>query len=174
MPLCVWRSKLRVLKKISNEIYRITGIGITLMLAVIVILSFVQVISRFIFKFSIAWSQELIVYLLIWLVFLGCSMGIKNGEVASLSLLTERLELKPRKIVSILINLALLLFFVITFFTAVELAKFAYLRKSSIMHINMVFVSAAYLVSALIMAYNSFIFIIDDSIQLFKLTKEES
>ena len=61
-----------MLKKLSDFIYKITGVFISVDLAVIVVLSFSQVVSRYVFSFSISWAQELVTYLLVWLVFMGC------------------------------------------------------------------------------------------------------
>ena len=164
---------MKFLKTLGNVIYTVTGCYISLALVLIVILSFAQVLSRFIFKFSIAWSQELIVFLLIWLVFLGCSMGLRDKEIAKISLLTVRVSPIIQKILGLSVNLILLSFFIVTAITDIELIRFSAMRKSSIMHINMAFVSSAYIVGAITMAFNCFIFLVDEFIDFSIFLKEE-
>lgn len=153
---------IKLLHRLSDIIYVLSGYVITGFLFLITIFTFVQVVSRFVFRFPIAWSQELIVYLLIWLVFIGCSMGLRNGEVASLTLGTDRLSPRARKMLRIVVNVILVAFFMITTISNAELIEFASRRRSSIMRINMAFVSSAYSVSSVIMAYNCTLAVIDD------------
>ena len=112
-----------VIDKISNALYKITGVLITTSMFVIVILTFVQVISRFVFRFSIQWSQELIIYLMMWLVFLGCSMGIRDHEVASLTIVTGRLSPKMQLIFEIITDVVLIWFCVVAIYGNHELIQ---------------------------------------------------
>lgn len=49
------------------------------LLAVFVILLFVQILSRELFGYSIAWGEELATYLFIWFAFFGASHAAKMG-----------------------------------------------------------------------------------------------
>ncbi|MDW7673274.1 MAG: TRAP transporter small permease [Bacillota bacterium] len=42
------------------------------------ILTFAQVLSRFVFNFSLSWSEELARFSFVWLVYLAASMAIKH------------------------------------------------------------------------------------------------
>lgn len=46
----------------------------------IVVIMGIQIIMRYVFKSSLAWSEEVSRYLFIWMVFVGISYGIKNGS----------------------------------------------------------------------------------------------
>jgi len=47
-------------------------------LSLIVIIMFLQVIMRYVFKASLAWSDEFSRYCFVWLTFMGMSYAIKN------------------------------------------------------------------------------------------------
>ena len=49
------------------------------LLAVFVTILFVQIVSRQVFGYSIAWSEELSTYMFVWFVFFGASYAAKLG-----------------------------------------------------------------------------------------------
>lgn len=49
------------------------------LLAVFVCILFAQIVSREIFGYSIAWSEELSVYLFVWFAYLGASVAIRKS-----------------------------------------------------------------------------------------------
>lgn len=159
---------MKFLDKLSNILYKITGIWITGSLFFIVGLAFIQVISRFVFKFSIQWSQELIVYMMMWLVFLGCSMGLRDHEVASLTMVVNRLSPKWKIIVEMLVDLILIAFFIIAITANMELIKLASARKSSIMKINMAFQATAFSVGMGLSCFYTILEFFKDAIRLIK------
>lgn len=114
----------------------------------IVVLVFLQVISRYVFQFSIDWAQELTVYLLIWMVFMGCSMGMRDNQVVSLTLVTDQLPRIAQELLKIVVNLLLIFFFVVCTIGNVEIIQFAMNRISPVLKIKMGYISAAFSVSA--------------------------
>lgn len=89
-------------------------VGAGLMLAMVVIL-FVQVISRFVFSSSLSWSEEAARYLFIWLIFLCLGSVTLRGEHIVIDVLTARLAPPMRRIfetvalaVALVLNLLLL------------------------------------------------------------------
>lgn len=146
-----------MIQKISDFIYRVTGVIITILLVSIVFLTFVQVLSRYVFKFSIDWAQELVVYIMVWLVFLGCSMGMRDGEVATLTIVTEKLDRKKQKILGVISNILIIVFSVVSAYYNREVIGFAMQRKSPIMGIRMGYVSFPFTVLSVIVAFNCII-----------------
>lgn len=150
-----------MLKKVSNGIYKITGVLISVDLAVIVCLSFAQVISRYMFSFSITWAQELITYLLVWLVFMGCSMGLRDNEVAALTVVVDKFSLDGKRIARIVVQVLLILFCVVGIWANNEVIANMWNKKSSIMKMNLGYVSLAFTVSSAVIIFNSILEIID-------------
>lgn len=54
------------------------------------LLTFVQVVSRYLFHYSFTWMEELARYLGVFIAFLGASLGVKYGGHFSMDLLYER------------------------------------------------------------------------------------
>lgn len=81
------------------------------LLAVMVVVVFLQVIFRFVIRSSLPWSEEMARYLMVWIVFLGASIGVKRkshiGVEAVVSLLPDTL----RRCTSILVHAFSCVFF---------------------------------------------------------------
>jgi TRAP-type C4-dicarboxylate transport system permease small subunit len=150
-----------MIRKISDIIYKATGVIISCFLALIVVLTFAQVMSRYLFKFSIDWAQELTVYLMVWLVFLGCSMGMKNEEVASLSFVIQKFNQRVQKIFKLLANSCIILFSLVSTYHNREVVAFAMKKRSPIIGIKMGYVSVAFSICSVIVAINCGIAIYD-------------
>ncbi len=65
------------------------------MLFVIVCLTFANVVTRYLIKYSMAFSEEMALYLFVWMVMLGTSIAFKNASNVSVSLLYNKF---PRKL----------------------------------------------------------------------------
>ena len=53
---------------------------LALLLAVMVAITFMQVIARYIFNYSFVWALEVTTVLFAWLIFLGMSYGVRVGS----------------------------------------------------------------------------------------------
>lgn len=52
---------------------------VTVSLLLMIIIVFLQVFFRYVVEYSLPWSEELARYLMTWVVFVGASMGAKEG-----------------------------------------------------------------------------------------------
>ena len=59
------------LKKITHRINKLEEVFLVATLAVCVVVSFVQVIARYVFNNSISWSEEGCKYLFVWMIWMG-------------------------------------------------------------------------------------------------------
>ncbi len=75
----------------------------------IVIVMFMQVIMRYVFKASLSWSEELSRYLFVWMVFIGMGYGVKKSSHMRIDML-EHFVPRLKKPLEILANLSLLVF----------------------------------------------------------------
>jgi len=76
------------------------------------VVTFIQVITRFIYKDPIAWGQDVIRLSFIYLVFWGGAYCIKEKEHLNIDILLTSMGIKTRKIMEIVINLILAIFFI--------------------------------------------------------------
>lgn len=63
---------------------------IVICMAGIAVLTFGAVLSRFVFNFSIAWSEELVRYMFIWGSMFGASYAFKHNAHSGLPILVEK------------------------------------------------------------------------------------
>ena len=54
--------------------------AIAFLLALMTLITFGQVIARYIFDYSFVWALELVTFLFAWLIFLGMSYGVRVGS----------------------------------------------------------------------------------------------
>jgi C4-dicarboxylate transporter DctQ subunit len=150
----------KLLDTIGDILYKISGVIISVLLAGIVIFTFAEVISRYFFHFSIVWSQELTIFSLIWLVYLGCAMGMRRDEVVCLTVVYDRLPAPGQMFCRLVSNILLLLFMVICTIANQELIKFGMAGRTPITGIKRGFMAMAFSVSAVIIALNCLLLII--------------
>jgi len=67
---------MNIIKKILNNIEEIIVVPLVGTMATVIIL---QVVFRYIVKGSLPWSEELARYLMVWVTFVGASIGVKKG-----------------------------------------------------------------------------------------------
>jgi C4-dicarboxylate transporter DctQ subunit len=64
---------------------------IAFLLAAMTIVTFAQVIARYIFNYSFSWALELVTYLFAWLIFLGIPYGVRVGSHIGVDALVRKL-----------------------------------------------------------------------------------
>ncbi|CAM3288588.1 MULTISPECIES: TRAP transporter small permease [Brevibacillus] len=99
------------MKALSDGISRIEKLlGIVLMfaMAVVVILA---VVFRYLLNAPFSWAGEVSVYLLIWVSFIGGSLGLKYKSQAAVTILLDYLPKQAQKMLLIAGNILVLLFF---------------------------------------------------------------
>ncbi len=82
-------------------------------LAAIVGLTFIQVLFRYVFHFSLAWSEELARYLFLWLAALAAAYGFKTRSHFVLRFLVNRMGKRLQRITGASVVLITSLFLVI-------------------------------------------------------------
>ena len=97
---------------ISEKAVRCVLVGIVAVMTVIII---IQVFLRYLFLFSLSWSEEVARYLMIWASFLGASLAVKYGLHIGVEYLVNRFSPGPKRAVALMAKGSILLFLV--FFT---------------------------------------------------------
>ncbi len=83
------------------------------LLAAMTLLVGVQIAGRFVFGYSLLWSDELARFLLIWIAFLGMSIGVRRGAHPGIDSLVRALPPRGRRAALALALLLGLLFFAV-------------------------------------------------------------
>jgi TRAP-type C4-dicarboxylate transport system permease small subunit len=83
------------------------GVGVA-MLALMVGCIFAQVVSRYCFGRPLVWVEELSTYAFIWGVFVGASLGLKQGRHIRILSFVDRLSAQARRVFHALTSVAII------------------------------------------------------------------
>ncbi|SKC86252.1 TRAP transporter small permease [Maledivibacter halophilus] len=100
------------MSKINKVVDKILDIGLVIAVGTVFIVTFLQVVSRFLFKLPIPWSTDIIRLSFVYVVFLGSALGMREKGHLNVDVIFNALPKKIRHMVGIAINLVLLVFFV--------------------------------------------------------------
>lgn len=82
------------------------------------IMVFIQVVLRFIFDSSILWAEEFSRYAMVWLGFLGATIGVKYHEHTRIDFFIKLLPKRFKKLIEILNKILCIIFLgVITYYS---------------------------------------------------------
>lgn len=87
--------------KVSRLIGKAIETCLLLFMVVLVAVTFLQVLARFVFKIPISWSQELVKLCFVWIIFLGAAIAVKEGTHLTLDMLTSSLPGGVRRVIRI-------------------------------------------------------------------------
>lgn len=139
-------------------------------LSLMVILVFINAIMRYVFKTSIPVSEEYARFFFMWTVFLGVIAAFKDKSHVSVTIITDKLKGKSKKIVYILAQSITLITLVLLIVGGFMYTKSASTYKSVATSVNYGLVVSGFLV----MVVGTTIVIINDTIKTLKqLSKGE-
>lgn len=85
-------------------------------LVAMVVLIFVQVLCRYLFNFSLSWSEELARYIHVWQIWIGASFAVRKQEHIRVEAFRNLFKETARKFIDLV---CYLLWFIMAFFLAV-------------------------------------------------------
>jgi TRAP-type C4-dicarboxylate transport system permease small subunit len=106
-------SFIRALERLSDITYRASKVLIIIGLALVVIFVAWQVFTRYFLNDTAVWATEASVLSMVWMLYLGCAIGLRDGEVVYLTLLLDRLQPVSYRVVKVFGDLVLMGFLII-------------------------------------------------------------
>lgn len=73
-----------------------------LLLAGMTLITFMQVVARYIFNYSFVWAMELTAVLFAWLIFVGMSYGVRVNTHIGIDIITRRLRGNTARVVGMI------------------------------------------------------------------------
>jgi TRAP-type transport system small permease protein len=139
------------------------GVGwiISIFLAIMSILIFWQVIARYIIGSSLAWSEELSRFLMIWIVLLGAALALKKGRMIVVEIFSES---KYKLIVNNVSNLVSLFFYIVLLIYGWQLALTISVQTAPGLNISMFWAYLSLPIGGLLMIINTISVIIEESL----------
>ena len=99
---------------------------IAVMLLVMTVINGANIVSRYLFKYSLAFSEELLVYIFVWASMLGASAAVKRGANLGLSILTDLIPAKGQKHVTAITTFAGVILFAVLVIMGVQMVQSEY------------------------------------------------
>ncbi len=132
-----------------------------------------QVFSRYLFNFSFVWAEELVRYLMIWMVMIGASLVQSKNDHIRIDFFPLLAGPKGRRIMETFFRLCTLLFLVIILIKGIKIANFNRLFESSGLRISMFWPTLAIPIGALLMGFYTTTALVRDFYRLFTWSAEE-
>lgn len=95
---------MRLLRAIDKIVTAIVRTAIVALLSGMLAIALMQVLTRYIFNFSFAWSEELLRLAMLWAAFLAASLGVRESKHIGLDLLISRVPEPARARIRILMS----------------------------------------------------------------------
>lgn len=95
---------------------RVEGFLTATLLAAMTVLTFLQVVLRYVFNSGLVWALEATVYLFGWLVLIGMAHGVRTGTHIAVDVVTKHLTPSAQKAVA-LVGAALIFVYIALMFT---------------------------------------------------------
>jgi len=122
-----------------------------IMLALMAALVFIQVVFRYALNQPLAWTEEAARYLMIWVGLLGAALCVQERTHIKFTMLTSRLPSRPRAILVVAADLAIMLFLLGFLVAGIKLLEVASYQRTPAIGMPLVWVYASVPVSATLM-----------------------
>jgi TRAP-type C4-dicarboxylate transport system permease small subunit len=146
---------LRILTSINLVIDKVLRSIITVTLGVMLVLIFVQVVSRYAFHYSLSFSEELARYLFVWTVFLGIPVVQRMGGHMIVGVITERISGMPLKVLRIVAHILTVIFMIIILKNGILMVQRTSFQTSPAMQIPMSYIYYVLPIGSLAMILNT-------------------
>lgn len=144
----------KTIKWIDN-LNKVVGIILAIMLGIMSILIIAQVFTRFVINYPLHWSEELARYLMLYVVFFGSSLALRNHSLIAIEFLAESISKNKRKVLKIIIILISIVFFIILLYQGIDMLGRVQVQKSAGLGISMAIPYAGIPIGAALMIINS-------------------
>ena len=125
--------------------------GIGMLFTVLICL---EVVSRFVFDFSIFWINALARFLLIWFFFLGAGLALRKGGHVGFELIRRSLPAGTRRAVGVLAQIAIFAFFCMVLWGGLVAAPSSLKQVEPSLGVSALWAVAAIPVGALLLIYH--------------------
>ena len=122
--------------RLDAVLVQVNRAAIGLMLIGMTALVFANVVTRYGFGFSIAWSEEVSRYLMIWCTFLGAGLALRQGRLIAVELLQDSLPVVPRHALRLLIGGLIIAFLAVVAWLGFEFAFDNWGRKTPVLRMS--------------------------------------
>ena len=122
------------------------------MMAVMATLVFVNVVARYVFNFSIIWTEEVSQYLMIWIAYLGAGLALREGRHVAVEMLQDRLPTALGRRLRMAVGGLVLIFLGVVTVLGFQFAAFVWSQETPVLSISLGIPSLAIPIGTLLFA----------------------
>ena len=122
--------------------------------AIMVVVTFMQIIYRFILLRPIPWAEESARYLFVWISFLEAAVAVRSKSHVGVELVVDRLPKNTKKAVLILASIICIIFCILMFYNGIIMVQRTMNQRSAAMSMPMAYAYAAIPMGFLVMVIN--------------------
>jgi len=123
----------------------------TILFVVMTLITFLQVVGRYVFGVSYFWAEELARFTMIWIVFLGASVSVGLKAHTRIDFFINLLSPKVRKYIEIFNSLACLAFILFVSYNSIDIIRITTRNLSTGLRIPLALIYIALPVSGILM-----------------------
>lgn len=123
--------------KLSDILDRISRFVVVLALSVMVMAILLQVFCRYILNSPLSWPEELTIFLMAWVAFIGSAVAVKSSEHIGVDLLIFFLPQKIKDIVLLVIKITMMVFAIFLFKAGLQMAEYGLTMTADALRIPM-------------------------------------
>lgn len=138
-----------------DKLNKLVGVIVGVMLAIMAILIIVQIFFRFVISYPLHWSEELSRYLMIYSIFFGVPLVLRQQKLIAIEFISELLNESKRRILKMILMLISIVFFAILFIQGLEILQTVKMQTSAGLRIPMSIPYAAIPIGAVLMIINA-------------------
>lgn len=110
---------------------------IFIMMAIMATLVFTNVITRYVFNFSIIWAEEVSQYLMIWIAYLGAGLALRQGRHVAIEIFQDRLRAPLGRALRAAIAGMILVFLAVLTVLGFQFVAFAWVQETPVLNISL-------------------------------------
>lgn len=111
------------MKKIFKVLDKTEEVILSILMLIMTIAIVTQVFSRTVFNNSLSWTEEISRFILVWITFIGASLGIKRGAHIGVEAFTRMLPKKAKEIVQYLVLIICMFFTFVVFKDSISILQ---------------------------------------------------
>lgn len=119
-----------MLAKLELFFLRTNQVSIGVMMGIMFMLVFINVVTRYIFRFSFATTEEISTFLMIWITYIGAGLALREGRLAAIDLFQDMIPPKARRLFRAMLGAIILLFFAILAYYGAKMVQFGWSQET--------------------------------------------
>lgn len=154
---------MNALFSLEARLAKTEAVLIGIMLLIMSLLAFVQVLTRYVFFYSIVWSEEVTRYLMIWMTFIGAALAVSKQDHINIDIFTSFFKINTGLDFKVVLNVVIFIFsLACSYYGALLILKtYAMGQMTEATRVPMYLIYSVMELSILLMAFHSFVRIFD-------------